>query len=248
MAASAFLFTLPTLAAEEKPFSITVAPYGWFSGVTGTVGAQGNKTHIDESFLDIADQADQLYGMFGRVEAHYLKFGAYADGGYMQIGVDNVPIPNIPPSTITQHIGLIDFGLMYRVWEKQTEAEENRAKFAVDATVGARYWTMGMEIAPAGVAPVKGGAAWFDPTVGARGTIDVGQHLQFVVGGDVGGFGAASQFTWQAIATVGYAFQIGSVQSAVFAGYKAVGDDYTNGGFTWNTILHGPVLGMSFTF
>ena len=63
--------------------------------------------------------------------------------------------------------------------------------------------------------------------------------------GDVGGFDAASQFTWQAMAGFGYNFQ---QYGSLLLGYRAIGTDYTNNGFTYNIIAHGPLLAYEFKF
>jgi len=236
-------------ARAGENFSLTVTPYAWFAGIDGTVGVKGLKTDIDESFTELLDKTDTLVGLFGRVEARTGPFGFYVDGGYIKLGVDNVSTSGgFGNADITQEIGIIDFGLVYRLLDLPKGGGEEATRFTLDATVGARYWTMGLEINPDNFASRDGGQAWIDPTVGARATVTFARHWQILIGGDVGGFGAASQFTWSAVGTVGYVFHIGSVESSVFAGYKAIADDYANGGFTWDATMSGPVVGMSFTF
>jgi hypothetical protein len=93
---------------------------------------------------------------------------------------------------------------------------------------------------------------WIDPTVGGELTIGLTKNLAIWMHGDVGGFDTASQFTWCATGVLAWRFHIGSLESSVFAGYKAIGDDYSKGSgndkFTWDTIMHGPVIGMTITF
>ena len=86
---------------------------------------------------------------------------------------------------------------------------------------------------------------WVDPIIGARFNCEVSNNIFFRTVGDVGGFGVSSQFTWQAMAGFGYSFhQYGDL----LLGYRAVGTDYTNGGFTYNIIGHGPIIGYEFKF
>jgi hypothetical protein len=146
---------------------------------------------------------------------------------------------------ITQKMGLVDFGLMYRVVDQR----QDDSRFALDATVGGRYWTMTTEFDPANIGlTLSSSEGWVDPTIGLRSTIGLGRRWEIVVGGDVGGFNAVSEFTWSAIGTVGYVFDIGRVRSSIFVGYKAIGDEYSNDGFTFDAVLHGPVIGWAFTF
>ena len=63
--------------------------------------------------------------------------------------------------------------------------------------------------------------------------------------GDIGGFGVSSEFTWQAMAALGYRT---SENSSLLLGYRAIGTDYTNDGFTYDIVAHGVALGFEYTF
>ena len=75
----------------------------------------------------------------------------------------------------------------------------------------------------------------------------------FVVGrGDIGGFGVASDFSWEALGGIGYEVKD---WFALSVQYLALGVDYDNGAapgaadfFSYNTIAHGPRLGFIFKF
>jgi hypothetical protein len=52
---------------------------------------------------------------------------------------------------------------------------------------------------------------------------------------------------------VGYSFHLlGDDNAKVFAGYRALGQDYSDGSgadkFEWDETLHGPVLGLAYHF
>jgi len=71
--------------------------------------------------------------------------------------------------------------------------------------------------------------------------------------GDIGGFGAGSEFTWQAAGMVGYRFGLfGDDNARVLAGYRALYQDYKSGSgsneFKWDMTLHGPVLALAISF
>jgi len=232
--------------AEGDAFSLSITPYAWLPGVDGSVGIFGIKRDIDANFCDVVDDSDSLIGLFGRVEARYRRFGFYADGGYMRVGVNNVHGPlGITNVDITQKMGLLDFGLMYRVVAQQ----QPDSRFALDATLGGRYWTMTSEFNPTNVGlTLSTSEGWVDPTIGLRSTIGLGRRWEIVLGGDVGGFNTVSEFTWSAVGTVGYVFEMGRVQSSIYVGYKAIADEYSKDGFTFDAVLHGPVIGWRFTF
>ena len=68
----------------------------------------------------------------------------------------------------------------------------------------------------------------------------------------MGGFGVGSDFAWWALGLIGYQWRGAGLEWAVLGGYKALGQDYTNGSgarrFQWDTTMHGPALGLSIRF
>jgi hypothetical protein len=66
--------------------------------------------------------------------------------------------------------------------------------------------------------------------------------------GDLGGFGAGSDFTWNAVGMLGYDFHIRSVASTVVLGARALYQDFEDGAFRWDVTQYGPVLGLAFHF
>lgn len=243
---------VPALQArgDADALTLSVVPYAWLPSIEGTVGAKGLTTDVNASFVDIWDNTDTHLGFFGRIEGHTGPWGLFVDGGYMQLGMKDISI--IGGGSVNNEMGIIDFGLMYRVLDLPKAAGQEDSRLAVDATVGGQYWTMGLEIDPNLRAARSTGQAWIDPMIGVRATYNLGKHVQFVLGGEIGGFGTSSQFAWSAIGAVGYVFRWGSVDTGILVGYKAIGDDYTHGSgrseFTWDTVMHGPVLALSFTF
>ena len=67
--------------------------------------------------------------------------------------------------------------------------------------------------------------------------------------GDIGGFGAGSVFSWQAITEYNWQLRrIGSATLDAFVGCRALAVDYTEGGFQYDAIMHGPMLGLTSKF
>lgn len=66
--------------------------------------------------------------------------------------------------------------------------------------------------------------------------------------GDVGGFGAGSDFSWQAVATYGFDVNCFGTPLRTVVGYRALAVDYSeNGRFGKNgldLVQHGPVIGV----
>ena len=91
-----------------------------------------------------------------------------------------------------------------------------------------------------------------DPIVGVKVRQPITQNLHLDLWGDVGGFGVESDFTWSATGVLGYDFEMFSIHSTVYGGYRAIGWDYQQGHgrdrFEWDVILHGPTLGLLMRF
>ena len=95
----------------------------------------------------------------------------------------------------------------------------------------------------------SGDLEWVDPVVGARirHQIAPGKELRLV--GDVGGFGAGSEFSWQAVATYGFDVNCFGKPLHTVIGYRALAVDFSeNGRFgksSLDVVQHGPVMGVT---
>jgi len=91
---------------------------------------------------------------------------------------------------------------------------------------------------------------WVDPVVGARMRHVTASGSEFNLEGDVGGFGAGSEFSWQAVATYGFDVNAFGTTMRSVVGYRALYVDYSENtkhgksGLDWTQ--HGPVLGAAF--
>jgi hypothetical protein len=95
----------------------------------------------------------------------------------------------------------------------------------------------------------SGDLEWVDPVVGARirHQIAPGRELTFI--GDIGGFGAGSQFSWQAVATYGFEVNCFGTPLHTVIGYRALAVDFSEDGkFGKNAldvVQHGPLMGIT---
>jgi hypothetical protein len=95
-----------------------------------------------------------------------------------------------------------------------------------------------------------GDLEWVDPVVGGRVRHMFASGSEFNLEGDVGGFGAGSDFSWQAVATYGFDVNVFNTTMRSVLGYRALSVDYSQNdahgrsGLDW--IQHGPVLGVAF--
>jgi hypothetical protein len=96
----------------------------------------------------------------------------------------------------------------------------------------------------------SGNLEWVDPVVGARLRHQFAPGREFMLLGDIGGFGAGSEFSWQAVATYGFDLNCFGTPMHTVIGYRALAVDFSeNGRFGKNeldVVQHGPVMGVTF--
>ena len=78
-----------------------------------------------------------------------------------------------------------------------------------------------------------------------RGRYNFTDRIYFTARGDVGGFGAGADFTWQATAALG--MQLNDRMFAE-AGYRILGVDYRNDGLIYDVRTHGAEINLGITF
>jgi hypothetical protein len=232
-------------ARWRAEFAVTA----WLLGVDGTVGVRGDASRAHATFLDIIEATDSLFAFSGRVEVGRGRFTLFLDGMYSEAADENATGPlGIADVDITFKQTLLDFGAMYRL----TPASGSADAVAIDAYAGGRYIWVSLEIEPAHRPRSAGDRGWTDPIVGARVAVPLGDGFRLAVNGDIGGFGAASDFTWSATALVAYDFAVRDTPASVMLGYRAVGWEHArgegSGRFTWDVIQHGAMLGFALRF
>lgn len=159
----------------------------------------------------------------------------------------------------------------YEVARWQSPIGTQGSTTALDLYAGARIWwqqadvDLGLAASIAGLGPLgltlsggrvvakSGDVSLVDPVVGARVRQELAPGQEITLSGDIGGFGAGSRFSWQAIG--GYNFQIAKTQYVTWSGmigYKALHADYSQGSgikyYRYDITEHGPILGVTARF
>ncbi len=227
-------------APSEKGWWITSTAYGWLTDVSGDVGIRGYKVPVDVGLDDILDNLDFAY--MGYTEVGYKKWSLGLDVIYAKLSDDSTFAvgPLSGDASVEQEQALVTTRLQYRAVDNGT--------LKLDVFTGFRwnYYDVDLHVnTNAGDIQRSGNEDWFDLIVGARAVAQLGGNWFFHSMGDIGGFGAESDLTWQAVAGIGYQF---SPSVSAVVGYRAMGVDYDKGGFLIDTVSHGPALGLSFTF
>jgi hypothetical protein len=123
------------------------------------------------------------------------------------------------------------------------------ASFTASATVNFFDLTRNAD----GTLSASDNVGWVDPLVGLRLRHQFAPGVNFVVSGDVGGFGVGSKFSWQALAALNYDFCVrNNVTWSGMLGYKALFVDYSKGSgathYEYDTTMHGPIIGVTARF
>ncbi len=245
------------VAGDDNPWRVELTAWIWIVGMDGEVGARGFEADVDASFGDILDASDSIFAFSGRVEAGIGSWSGFIDGVYSKLGVDDQSGPaGMAQIDVEFETALIDAGLMYRLgeWRPAGHAagQAGDRPVTLDLYGGFRYTDLDLTLDPAMVAARSKSVNWFDPIVGAKFVYPFADSWRFAVNGDIGGFGAGSDFTWSTTGVIGYDFNIGSTGGTAYLGYRAIGQDYSEGSgassFEWDVVQHGPILGLSLRF
>jgi hypothetical protein len=86
---------------------------------------------------------------------------------------------------------------------------------------------------------------WFDPYVGLRARYNFNKTYYTAVRGEIGGFGVGADLMWEVETVIGI-----NLTRSIFTeiGYRALGGDYKDNGFLFDTVMHGPQITTGITF
>lgn len=257
---------------DEPPADVglRITPYAWLTGFNGSVNARGVELDIDESFTDVLDSSDSIVGLMGAVDLEAGRFVAQINGAYSQAHQEdsrsrvfgNGGVIANAQAEVDISTAWLEIMGGYRVVDHAI-ADDHR--LAVDLLGGVRYTDLSLDLAveteatvalPDGETLSQGvrrslerDQDWFEPFVGARASVQLYEGWTASLKGDIGGFDVdGSSFAWQAMALTGYEWAFSGGTFGVLAGYRALGQDYSNDGFEWDVVTHGLVLGCSLRF
>jgi len=229
---------LPTVAqaAGQRPISekwtFEVVPYLWFMSLNGTMGVKGQTADIDASFGDIWEVTDFAGAIAGTARKdRWLISGnlLYAKLGDSQ----DLPVPATLDWTFKETI--FEFFGGYRP----------AFLGPVELLAGGRYWNFDMDLDFKPGPSVGGSKNWVDPLVGFLIPYDLTDKWTADLRATIGGFGVASDLTWEIGAAVGYNFK-DWLNVALACNHLDV--DYENDGFLADFALSGAAVAVKFKF
>jgi hypothetical protein len=166
-------------------------------------------------------------------------------------------------------LAIVETGGAYKIWSRGSQCSPGSTAF--DLLAGARYWHQELDVSadvtgtlafggPLGITIRRsraiarsGSVDWVDPFVGARLEQQLAPNKGVVLRGDVGGFGAGSEFSWQAIATYNSPLcEIRGIPVDGYVGFRALSADFSQGSgrsrFEFDNVIYGPVIGATMRF
>ncbi len=234
--------------------------YLWATGLNGNISPfrRAPTLHVEKSFSDVME--DLNFGGFLNVWGRYDRFVLSGDIMYVDTTdskaagpLPALQIPGLPilpaGAAIDADVDTQEFMATLQAGYRIIDADG----FSLDALAGARFWHISNEVAVTASHPLIGSVSathqesfgWVDPVIGARAFFNLTDKLSVQGQFDIGGFGAGSDFTWSALATVNYIF---TDTLSVSAGYKVLDVDYSDEGYVFDSRLSGPVLGLTYRF
>lgn len=263
--------------AAAEAWRFTATAYGWFTSVSGNVTARGQTFDINAGFFDIINNSSSVAAFNGYFEANKGRVGVYGDLVWSSLGFSKSaaryrnPLPGLTVSGVANvqanyTMTIVEVGGVYE-FARWSHAAGSWS--ALDALVGFRYWNnsvsadLGATVTAGlynlgferswGLAVARSGTfEWVDPVIGLRLRHQFTPAQRVFVRGDIGGFGAGSILSWQAVAAYSYAWAFDGYALAATVGYRALSTNYTTGAGIDTSgvdiLVHGPILGVSIRF
>ncbi|MBX3356820.1 MAG: hypothetical protein KF745_00170 [Phycisphaeraceae bacterium] len=254
----------------EPRLEIGISPYIWLPSLTGSITAAGQKADVNATFFDILGDTETVFGLMGAIDFKYDRAVFQIDASWMYAKVEDQEAVGLASrgtlsADLKSNMTWLEFFGGYRFIDERLDRDlESTRRFYLDGIVGGRVTFLDMEdtltasavvtlpdgtvLNPGESRTYKPSETWFDPFVGLRMGLDFAPGWSLIVRGDVGGFDVGSDFSWQAAGLVGYRWYHKDWSMALFGGFRALGQDYTNGNFIWDVTTYGPLIGMEFAF
>ena len=215
-----------------------VALYGWGAGMSGTGDIGPVEGDVDVSFSEIVEDLEMAGMMAYRGENdHWAIMGNVV---YVGLGsAKDLPLGGVADVDLDQWIVEVDGAFRF---SERFEVLFGLRGYELDLAVEVR--------SPLGAtASGEAGKNWVDPVIGARYKLPMGKAWDFVVRGDVGGFGIGSELSWQAVTHFDWR---ASKNVGMSVGYLLLDVDYEDGEgadeFLYDMAIQGPFLALVLSF
>ena len=233
----------PFANADEWEF--VIAPYGQVPAISGDASlGRIEDAEVDVSMSDLLDKL--RLGAMLQVEAHH-KSGLGFSLNYAFMKLDSA---FSGPKDFTSFDGDLFQGIM----EGYLSYRVNFDISSLDFYSGARWWNMDIDVSAEnalGAVSFDRDLNWVDPVVGLRFISKLSDSWRLLLQGDIGGFDVSSDSSYNAMGGVLWE---ACETFSVAALYRALWVDYSEGTpgeanrFVYDTVTHGPIVGLVFKF
>jgi len=237
-----------SFATNANNWSFEVEPYLMGTSIAGDASiGRISGAPIDVDFNTILDNLDMAAML--HFEAHHKSgWGLAIDYGFMDLSQKK---SNSRDGFVKVGIrqGVLETLGMYRV--------KYNKNITIDYFTGVRWWDNDLELIldPAitsGSQNIKVKEDWLDIVAGMRVNTRINRHWNFIARADLGGFGMSADFT--STIEAGATYRISKLMTLDMK-YKASWVDYDNednigdvGHYQYDTVTHGPILGLNLSF
>jgi hypothetical protein len=195
----------------------TVTPFFWMVSLDGDATIKDVQSDINIDFLDVVKESDTLLGLMAQVESGTDEAALFLTIAYTHVGFDgqkgSVGPVNIE-SDITADLGWFELATVFSLIDKQIPSSDKNItrRLVLDTYIGARLTVIDMELdTDASVFGIPTSSAkrdlteiWVEPIIGLRSGYEISNDLFIHSRYDIGGFGAGSDFAWQAMANLAF--------------------------------------------
>jgi hypothetical protein len=275
-------YQLPQPAPPLSQWQFSFTPYLWLPWMTGDVVVKGRTLDVavdPAQLIDHLNWPDIVPAWMSHAEARRGPLSLFNDivwadvtgsGGFSRTFHGRRAAATFGADIdVDYQLAIVEAGSAYTVWSQGGRGSPGSTAF--DVLAGARWWHQDIDVSadlettltlggPRGITirrsraiAKSGGIDWVDPFVGARLQQQLAPNKGIEIRGDVGGFGAGSQFSWQAIASYNWLLCVThGIPVDGYLGFRALSADFSQGSgrsrFEWDNVIYGPVIGATMRF
>ena len=217
----------------------------WFAGLEGTVSTISGAPPVDIDVSPSQAIEDTEASFMLWMDMRKGRQGLFLGFVYTDVESEEVLIPEI--DLAMQSISKTTLGNLAYSFNLVSNEQA-----VLDLMAGARYWDVDTTLSFSGGLGVLAGKtinnsdSWWDPEVGLKGRIMLG-NSRFYVGGlaSVGGFGVGSDLFWDLAANFGFQW---TSWLGTSVGYQYLDVDFEDDGFLYDTTQQGWMVNLTFLF
>ncbi len=227
--------------ATADKWQVAITPYLFLARMDGDVALGGLESDVNVSARTLLDNLE--FAAASRFEVRKGPWAGLFDVNFMALGAQG----DLPLG------GRLDVDIDMLTFESALAYRLGSADTGVDVLGGVRYVRQDLRASRTG--GIGSGAQrkftpdWVDPIFGVRFTKQISPRASFIARGDIGGFGAGSDFTWNVEAGAEFRF---TRHLGVQILFKALGIDYEEGSgadfYKYDIVSPGVVFGFPIRF